>query len=54
MDAENLVKVKYDVVTKRVDVSCSDRRVTISGKYETIDDARKAAEAYAKRYLIKK
>lgn len=54
MDAEHLVNVKYDAITKRVDVSCSDRRVTVSGKFETIEEARKAAEAYAKRYLIKK
>jgi hypothetical protein len=54
MQVEHPVKVQYDVMTKRVDVSYGDRRVTMSGKYETIEEARKAAEAYAKRYLIKK
>lgn len=54
MQVERSVKVQYDVMTKRVDVSYGDRRVTVSGTYETIEEARKAAEAYAKRWLIKK
>ena len=54
MDASEPVKVQYDVTTKRVNVSYGERRVTISGRYETIDEARKAAEAYARKYLIKK
>ena len=54
MEIEQSIKVKYDVTSKRVDVYCGKRRVTMSGTYETIDEARKAAEAYAKRYLIKK
>lgn len=54
METSQSVKVEYDVMTKRVDVTYGDRRVTISGKYETFEEARKAAEAYAKRWLIKK
>lgn len=54
METEQSIKVQYDVTSKRVDVYCGERRVTMSGTYETIEDARKAAEAYAKRYLIKK
>lgn len=54
MQVEQSVKVHYDVMTKRVDVSYGDRRVTMSGTYENIEEARKAAEAYAKRWLIKK
>lgn len=54
MELEQPVKVQYDVMTKRVDVAYGDRRVTVSGTYETIEDARKAAELYAKRYLVKK
>lgn len=53
MEVEQSIKVQYDVMTKRVDVAYGDRRVTVSGRYETIEDARKAAESYAKRYLIK-
>ena len=54
MEIEQSIKVQYDVTSKRVDVYRGERRVTMSGTYETIDEARKAAEAYAKRYLIKK
>jgi len=53
MPVDQPIKVKYDVTSKRVDVYCGERRVTMSGTYETIDEARQAAEAYAKRYLIK-
>ena len=54
MENQQSIKVQYDVTSKRVDVTYGDRRVTMSGTYESFDDARKAAEAYAKRYLIKK
>lgn len=54
MESGLSVKVSYDMVTKRVDVSYGDRRVTMSGTYETIDEARAAAQAYARRYLIEK
>lgn len=54
MPVDQIIKVTYDVTTKRADVFCGDRRVTMSGTFETIDEARKAADAYAKRYLIKK
>ena len=54
METANTVKVKYDTETKRVDVTCGDRRVTIAGRFETLEEARKAAEAYAKRWLMKK
>jgi hypothetical protein len=54
MEVEQPVKVQYDVMTKRVDVSYGDRRVTLSGQYKTIEDAQEAAERYAKKYLIKK
>ena len=54
MQVEQSIKVQYDVTSKRVDVYYGDRRVTMAGTYESIDEAREAAEAYAKRYLIKK
>ena len=53
METEQSVKVKYDVTSKRAEVYYGERRVTMSGTYETIEEARKAAEAYAKRYLIR-
>jgi rRNA processing protein Krr1/Pno1 len=54
METSQSVKVQYDVMTKRVDVTYGDRCVTVSGKYETIEEARKAVEVYARRWLIKK
>ena len=54
MATPDTVKVQYDVITKRVDVSYGDRRVTLSGQYKTIEDAKVAAERYAKKYMIKK
>ena len=54
MEAAQGVKVQYDVITKRVDVSYGDRRVTLSGQYKTIEAAKQAAERYAKKYMIKK
>jgi rRNA processing protein Krr1/Pno1 len=54
MEATQSVKVQYDVTTQRVDVTVDDKRVSIPGTYKTIDEARKAAEAYAKRWLTEK
>ena len=54
MEAEQQIKVEYDVVSRRVVVTYGERRVRMPGTYETIDEARSAAEIYAKRYLVKK
>ena len=44
MDAAGSVKVDYDVMTKRVVVTFSERRVIMPGTYRTIAEARSAAE----------
>ena len=54
MQAQKTFNVQYDVETMRVLVTYGDRRVTLPGKYDDVAEARKAAEAYAKKYLIRK
>ena len=54
VDSNDEVRVKYDAITKRADVFCRDRRVTLAGTYQTIEKARTAAEKYARQYLGKK
>lgn len=54
MESTESLQVNYDVVTKRVEVRYGDRRVSVPGKFETLGEARAAADAYACRYLGKK
>lgn len=54
MQAQYDLNVQYDIETMRAMVTYGDRRVSLPGKYDDLAEARKAAEAYAKRYLIKK
>jgi hypothetical protein len=51
METTESVRVKYDVVTKRVEVIYGERRISIPGKHDSLDEAKAAAEAYARRYL---
>jgi hypothetical protein len=54
MESTDGLRVNYDAKTKRVEVKYGDRRVSVPGKFETLDEARAAAEVYACRYLGKK
>jgi hypothetical protein len=45
------VRVKYVAATKRAEVTCGDRRVSIPGKHETSEKAMLTGETYAQRYL---
>jgi len=43
--------VSYVAGTRRVEVKYGKRRVSVPGTHETLDEARVAAERYARRYL---
>lgn len=51
MEISEPIKVKWDINSKRVTVTLGDRAVSIPGTFETLDEARGAAEVYASRYL---
>lgn len=54
METIEPLRVKYDVLTERVEVTVGDNRVSIPGKHKSLEEARAAAEAYALRYMDKK
>lgn len=51
MDTIENLRINYDVTSRRVEVRCGERRVIVPGTHDTLDAARVAAEAYARRYL---
>jgi hypothetical protein len=51
MDIIDAPRVQYDVETMRINVTFRGRRVSIPGKYETIEDGRQAADDYVRRYM---
>lgn len=53
METIDGLRVNYNAKTKRVE-EYGDRGVSVPGKFETLDEARAAAEVYACRHLGKK
>lgn len=47
-------RIQYDVETMRVNVTFQGRRVSIPGKYETLEEGRVAADIYVRRFMARR
>jgi len=54
MEASQSMRVKYHPISKRVEIARGDRQISIPGEHDTLDQAKAAVDAYARRYLVKK